>query len=46
MGKSSPSNAYLVFQENNGSIQPGNLAGLLVLDCDYLTVPAPVMTMG
>jgi hypothetical protein len=34
-------NAYLVFQENNlGSIQPGKLADLLVLDHDYLTVPA------
>jgi hypothetical protein len=46
-------NAYLVFQENNlGSIQPGKLADLLVLDRDYLSVPAdqirnikPVMTM-
>jgi hypothetical protein len=46
-------NAYLVFQENNlGSIQPGKLADLLVLDRDYLTVPAdqikdikPVRTM-
>jgi len=46
-------NAYLVFQENNlGSIQPGKLADLLVLDRDYLTVPAdqirnikPLMTM-
>lgn len=46
-------NAYLVFQENNlGSIQPGKLADLLVLDSDYLTVPAdrirnikPLLTM-
>jgi hypothetical protein len=46
-------NAYLVFQENNlGSIQPGKLADLLVLDRDYLTIPAdqiknikPLMTM-
>ena len=46
-------NAFLIFQENNlGSIQPGKLADLLVLDRDYLTVPAdqirdikPVMTM-
>jgi predicted amidohydrolase YtcJ len=46
-------NAYLIFQENNlGSIQPGKLADLLVLDRDYLTIPAdqirkikPVMTM-
>jgi predicted amidohydrolase YtcJ len=46
-------NAYLVFQENNlGAIQPGKLADLLVLDRDYLTIPAdqikdikPVMTM-
>jgi len=46
-------NAYLIFQENNlGSIQPGKLADLAVLDRDYLTVPAdqikdikPVMTM-
>jgi predicted amidohydrolase YtcJ len=34
-------NAYLVFQENNlGSIQPGKLADMLVLDRDYLTIPA------
>ncbi len=46
-------NAYLVFQENNlGSIQPGKLADLVVLDRDYLTIPPdqiknikPVMTM-
>jgi predicted amidohydrolase YtcJ len=46
-------NAYLLFQEENlGSIQPGKLADLVVLDRDYLTIPAdqikeikPVMTM-
>ena len=46
-------NAYFVFQENNlGSLQPGKLADLVVLNRDYLTVPAeeirnikPVMTM-
>jgi predicted amidohydrolase YtcJ len=46
-------NAYLVFQENDlGSLQPGKLADLLVLDRDYLTVPAdqikdikPILTM-
>jgi predicted amidohydrolase YtcJ len=46
-------NAYFVFQENNlGSIQAGRLADLVVLDRDYLTVPAdqikdirPVMTL-
>ena len=42
-----------MFQENNlGSIQPGKLADLLVLDRDYLTIPAdeikdiqPLMTI-
>ena len=46
-------NAYFIFQEDNlGSIQPGKLADLVVLDHDYLTVPAdqikdikPVMTI-
>jgi predicted amidohydrolase YtcJ len=46
-------NAFFVFQEDNlGAIQPGKLADLLVLDRDYLTVPAeqikdikPLMTM-
>jgi hypothetical protein len=34
-------NAYFVFQESNlGAIQPGKLADLVVLDRDYLTVPA------
>jgi hypothetical protein len=34
-------NAFFVFQENNlGSIQPGKLADLVVLDRDYLTIPA------
>ena len=34
------SNAYLMFRENQlGSIRPGLLADLLVLDRDYLTVP-------
>ena len=45
--------AFFVFQENNlGSIQPGKLADLVVVDRDYLTVPVdqiktikPVMTM-
>jgi predicted amidohydrolase YtcJ len=47
------SNSHFVFQENNlGSIAAGKLADLVVLDRDYLTVPAdqikdiqPVMTM-
>jgi predicted amidohydrolase YtcJ len=46
-------NAFFVFQEDNlGSLQSGKLADLVVLDHDYLTVPAdqikdikPVMTM-
>jgi predicted amidohydrolase YtcJ len=46
-------NAYLIFQEDNlGAIHPGKLADLLVLDGDYLTVPAdeirhlkPLLTM-
>jgi predicted amidohydrolase YtcJ len=46
-------NAFFLFQENNlGSIQPGKLADLLVLDRDYLTIPAdqikdikPLLTM-
>jgi predicted amidohydrolase YtcJ len=46
-------NAFLLFQENNlGSIQPGKLADLVVLDRDYLAIPEdqikdikPVMTM-
>jgi predicted amidohydrolase YtcJ len=47
------SNAYLLFQESNlGSIQPGKLADIVVIDRDYLTVPIdeikdirPVMTI-
>jgi predicted amidohydrolase YtcJ len=47
------SNSFFVMRENElGSIQPGKLADLVVLDRDYLTVPAdqikdikPVMTM-
>jgi predicted amidohydrolase YtcJ len=46
-------NAFIIFQEANlGSLAPGKYADLLVLDRDYLTVPAdqikdirPVMTM-
>jgi predicted amidohydrolase YtcJ len=46
-------NAYLIFQEDRlGAIQAGKLADLVVLDRDYLTVPAdeikdivPVMTI-
>jgi predicted amidohydrolase YtcJ len=34
-------NAYLVFREDDlGSIRPGKLADFVVLDRDYLTVPA------
>jgi predicted amidohydrolase YtcJ len=34
-------NAYLIFQEDNlGSIQSGKLADLVVIDRDYLTIPA------
>jgi predicted amidohydrolase YtcJ len=47
------SNAYAFFRENDlGSIQAGHLADMVVLDRDYLTVPAdeikdiePVMTI-
>ena len=46
-------NAYFFFRESDlGSIQPGKLADLVVIDRDYLTVPAdqikdiqPVLTM-
>jgi predicted amidohydrolase YtcJ len=39
------SNAYLMFRENDlGSVRPGMLADLLVLDRDYLTVPAAEIT--
>jgi predicted amidohydrolase YtcJ len=46
-------NAYFLFQESNlGTLAPGKYADLLVLDRDYLTVPAeeikdirPLMTM-
>jgi predicted amidohydrolase YtcJ len=35
------SNAYLLFQEGNiGALEPGLLADMLVLNRDYLTVPA------
>jgi predicted amidohydrolase YtcJ len=47
------SNAFFLFQEGNlGSLSPGKYADLLVLDRDYLTVPAdqikdikPLLTM-
>jgi predicted amidohydrolase YtcJ len=47
------SNSFILFQEGNiGSLAPGKYADLLVLDRDYLTVPAgeikdirPLMTM-
>src|SRR5205807_165997 len=46
-------NAFFVFQEDNlGALQPGKFADLVVLDRDYLTIPAnqikdirPVLTM-
>jgi predicted amidohydrolase YtcJ len=46
-------NAFSVFQENNlGAIQAGKLADLVVMDRDYLTIPAeqikdikPLITM-
>ena len=46
-------NAYFVFQENSlGSIQAGKLADMVVIDRDYLTIPAdqikdikPMMTI-
>jgi hypothetical protein len=46
-------NAYLFFQEENlGSLEPGKLADLVVLDRDYMSVPAaeikairPTLTM-
>ncbi len=35
------SNAYLFFRENDlGSIQPGRFADIVVMDKDYLTIPA------
>jgi predicted amidohydrolase YtcJ len=47
------SNAYLLFKEDDlGTLEPGKLADLVVLDRDYMTVPAheikdiePVITM-
>lgn len=47
------SNAYMFFQEDNlGSLEAGKFADLVVLDRDYMTIPAPeimaiapVMTM-
>jgi hypothetical protein len=47
------SNSYFVMRESDlGSIQPGKLADLVVMDRDYLTIPAdqikdikPVVTM-
>ena len=47
------SNAFILFQEANiGSLQNGKYADLLILDRDYMTVPAdaikdlkPVMVM-
>ena len=47
------SNAFLVHRENDlGSIQKGRFADLVVIDRDYLTIPAdqieqitPVLTM-
>ena len=47
------SNAFILFQEGNlGSLQKGKYADLLVLDRDYMSVPAdeikdlkPVITM-
>ena len=52
-GKRARHACSMVFQEDTlGSIQPGKLADLVVLDRDYLTIPAdqikdirPVMTM-
>jgi predicted amidohydrolase YtcJ len=46
-------NAFFIFQEDDlGSIAPGTLADLAMIDRDYLTIPAehlkdikPVMTM-